>query len=316
MASSSITLTQLRAFVEAAKAGSFTAAADTLEMTQPSISELVRKLEDNYELPLFVRGGRQLRLTAAGDELLVWARRIFDAVDGADQSMRDLRGLVSGTASFGVLRNASYYLLSDLAQRFHREYPGVQIRLIGQNSVEVAAAVRSGELEAGLAVLPINDEGLVVTPLLRDETLWASADGSRTTSPITIGQITEVPLVLYDAHYGWSDPTRRQLAERAAAAGVRLVPEIEVENVEAALELVARGVGETLVAGAVARGSGFPAGISTTPFAEPIFDTIALIRREKTTLSPVTQRLADMATEMLLGSNAEWASPGELPEGD
>ena len=301
MALSAVTLTQLRAFFEAARSGSFTAAADALEMTQPSVSELVRKLEDNYELPLFVRGGRRLQLTSAGDELLVWARRIFDAVDGADQSMRDLRGLVRGTASFGVLRNASYYLLSDLAQRFHQEYPGVQIRLVGQNSVEVAAAVRSGELEAGLAVLPINDEGLVVTPLLRDETLWASADASRTAKPITIEAITEVPLVLYDAHYGWADPTRRQLATRAKAAGIRLVPEIEVENVEAALELVARGVGETLVAGAVARSSAFPAGISTTPFAEPMYDTIALIRREKTTLSPVTQRLADMATEMLLG---------------
>ncbi|HEV7951256.1 MAG TPA: LysR family transcriptional regulator, partial [Glaciihabitans sp.] len=146
MTLSSVTLTQLRAFVEAAKALSFTAAADFLDMTQPSVSELVRKLEDNYQLPLFVRGGRRLRLTAAGDELLVWARRILDAADGADQAMRDLRGLVRGSASFGVLRNASYYLLSDLAQRFHGEYPGVQIRLIGQNSVEVAAAVRSGEL--------------------------------------------------------------------------------------------------------------------------------------------------------------------------
>jgi DNA-binding transcriptional LysR family regulator len=302
MTISSVTLTQLRAFYEAAKLTSFTAAADALDMSQPSVSELVRKLEDSYQLPLFVRGGRRLRLTAAGDELLVWTRRILDAADGADQAMRDLRGLVRGTASFGVLRNASYYLLSDLVQRFHSEYPGVQIRLIGQNSVEVAAAVRSGELEAGLAVLPIDDDGLIVTPLMQDETLWASADAARTAAPITIEKLAEVPLVLYDAHYGWADPTRRQLAARAAVAGIKLEPEIEVENVEAALELVARGVGETLVAGAVARSSAFPPGITTTPFAEPMYDTIALIRREKTTLSPVTQRLAHMATEMLLGT--------------
>jgi DNA-binding transcriptional LysR family regulator len=293
MSISSVTLTQLRAFFEAAKLSSFTAAADALDLSQPSVSELVRKLEDTYQLPLFVRGGRRLRLTAAGDELLVWTRRILDAADGADQSMRDLRGLVRGTASFGVLRNASYYLLSDLVQRFHSEYPGVQIRLIGQNSVEVAA---------GLAVLPIDDDGLIVTPLMQDETLWASADPERTATPITVERIAEVPLVLYDAHYGWADPTRRQLAARATAAGIKLEPEIEVENVEAALELVARGVGETLVAGAVARSTAFPAGITTTPFAEPMFDTIALIRRDKTTLSPVTQRLAHMATEMLLGT--------------
>ena len=297
-----LSIPQLRAFVESARAASFTGAADALGVSQPSVSELVRKLELAYELPLFVRAGRRLRLTPAGEELLVWSRRILDAAAGADQALRDMRGLVGGTASFGVLRNASFYLLSDLAERFHSEYPAVQIRLVGQNSVEVAAAVRDGELEAGLAVLPVADDGLVVTPLFEDEVLWASADPARTALPMTMQRISEAPLVLYDAHYGWNDPTRRQLARQAAAAGVRLRPSIEVETVEAALDLVSRGVGDTMVAGAVARGDSFPAGVSTVAFAEPFHDTIALLRRENTELSPVTRKLVAMATEMLSGA--------------
>lgn len=297
-----MTITQLRAFLLAATFGSFTAAAVELGTTQPTVSELVRKLEVESGMSLFVRAGRRLVLTSAGSELLPWARRVVDGVDGAEQSLQALRGLTGGVATFGVLRNASYYFLSDLAVRFHTERPGVRTRLVGQNSVEVADGVRSGELEAGLAVLPIDDSGLSVTPLLRDEVLWASADPARTRAPMTLDSIGAAPLILYDAHYGWNDPTRRQLAERAQLAGVRLDPMIEVENIESALELVARGMGDTILSRAVSRSAAFPPGVFTTPFAEPLHDTIALVVRENATLSPATAELVRLATEMVLTS--------------
>ncbi|MFL0410929.1 LysR family transcriptional regulator [Microbacterium paludicola] len=292
-------LTQLRAFAAAASAGSFTAAAQQLRISQPAASELVRRIETAYGLPLFVRAGRRLRLTPAGEELLVWTRSILGAADGADQALRELRGLERGRASFGVLKNASYYLLSDLAERFHREHPGVQVRLVGQNSAEVADAVRSGELEAGLAVLPVPLDGIDAAPLLEDEVVWVSADPARTAAPVTMADIVRAPLVLYDAHYAWRDPTRRQLAERAAREGVELEVAIEVENVEAALELVSRGVGDTMVSRAVANSAAMPAGLSTVGFAPRMYDTIALLTRSDTVLSPGTRRLVDMATEML-----------------
>lgn len=286
----------------ASTVGSFSATAKELGFTQPTVSELVRKLEDAHELALFVRTGRRLVLTAAGEELLPWARRVVESADGADQALRSLRGIEGGVTSFGVLRNAAFYFLSDLAERFHREHPGVRTRLIGQNSVEVAEAVRSGELEAGLVVLPIPDEDLAVKPLMKDEVLWASTDPRRTVCPMPIDVITEAPLVLYDAYYGWRDPTRRQLADRAQVAGVRLEPMIEVENIESALGLVSRGVGDTIVSRAVTRHAVFPENIRTIGFAEPIYDTIALITRQNTTLSPATAELARIATSMILSA--------------
>lgn len=295
-----MTITQLRAFLLAATLGTFTAAATALGTTQPTVSELVRKLESEAGLDLFVRTGRRLVLTAAGRELLAWAQRVVDGVDGAAQSLGALKGLTGGVASFGVLRNASYYFLSDLAERFHREHPGVRLRLVGQNSFEVADGVRSGELEAGLAMLPIPDEGLTVTPLLRDEVLWVSADPERTAKPMEIDVIPEAPLILYDAHYGSHDPTRRQLADRAQLQGVRLDPLIEVENVDAALALVSRGIGDTLVSRSIVSSDAFPAGLHVAPFADPLFDTMALLVRENAALSPVTAELVRMATAMVL----------------
>src|SRR3984885_13002975 len=169
-----MTLNQLRVFLAVARTGSFTAAAADLQLTQASVSELIRRLEEEYDLALFLRNGRRRLLTSAGDELVPFAEASVTAADNGGRALRSLRSLDGGVATFGVMRNAGFYLLSDLAQEFHERHPHVRVRLIGQNSAEVAAAVASGELEAGLIILPVDDDGLEITPLLRDEVLYAS----------------------------------------------------------------------------------------------------------------------------------------------
>lgn len=294
-----MTLNQLRAFVEAERLGSFTAAADAMQVAQASISELVRRLEDELGAQLFVRGSRRLALTAAGEELLPYAQQSVLAADAGVQAVRSVGSLGGGTATFGVPRNADYYLLSSLVQTFHTSYPDVRVRLVGQNSAETAAAIQAGEIEAGLLILPIDDDGLTVRPLLRDEVFYVSADPSLTEKPVTIQQFAATDLVLYDAHYGWKDPTRRQLAERAQLAGLRLEPLIEIEHVEAALKLVAERVGDTMVSGAVIESDAFPKGLHTVAFAEPLFDTIALAQRRGRPLSNATREFARLAEDTI-----------------
>ncbi|MEV4042163.1 DNA-binding transcriptional LysR family regulator [Streptomyces sp. SAI-195] len=294
-----MTLNQLRAFVEAERLGSFTAAAKAMDIAQASASELVRRLEAELDAELFVRGSRTLALTSAGQELLPYAQQSVAAADSGTRAVHSLGSLGGGTATFGVLRNADYYLLSNLVQLFHARYPSVRVRLVGQNSAETAAAVAAGRIEAGLVVLPVDDEDLQVTPLLRDEVYYVSASVQRTRTPVTIEDFARAPLVLYDAHYGWQDPTRRQLAERAQFAGVRVDPLIELEHVEAALKLVTTGVGDTIASRAVVDSPAFPAGLHTAPFADPLYDTIALVRRRGHPLSRATRELARIAEDTL-----------------
>ncbi|MDN4613855.1 LysR family transcriptional regulator [Leifsonia sp. F6_8S_P_1B] len=295
-----MTLNQLRVFLRVAALGTFSAAAAELKMTQPSVSELIKRMEAAYGIRLFMRGPRRLVLTTAGEELVPYAQQAVDAADGADRALRSVTSLSGGVATFGLLRNANYYFLSALLETFHSRYPDVQLRIIGLNSVEVAEAVSAGELEAGLVVLPIDAEELSVTPLLRDEVLFASADPSRTRTPVTIADLAATDLILYDAHYGWRDPTRRQLAERAQLEGVTLTPQIEIEHVESALGIVALGGGDTIVSRAVAESKAFPENIHTVPFAEPLYDTIAIIQRRGNVLSPATREIARLAQRMLL----------------
>jgi DNA-binding transcriptional LysR family regulator len=304
-----MTLTQLRAFLVIAASGSFSAAAVELGMAQPSVSELVKRMEATYGVLLFHRSSRGLRLTAAGEALLPHARQAVESADAADHALRDVTSLRGGVATFGLLRNANYYYLSRLLERFHTRYPDVRLRVIGLNSVEVADAVAAGDLEAGLVVLPIDGNDLQVTPLRRDEVLYASADPEHTRHPVTIEEVAAAKLILYDAHYGWRDPTRRQLAERAQLAGLALTARIEVEHVDSALDLVARGAGDTIVSTAVASGPSFPASLHTAPFAEPLYDTIALVQRAGAPLAPATRELARLARRMLLERGADDERP-------
>lgn len=297
-----MTLVQLRVFLAAARLGSFTAAAAVMHMAQPSVSEFIRRLEKAYGTTLFVRGGRRVVLTAAGEALLPLAEQTVAAADEADRILKALTSLKGGTASFGLLRNAKYYALESLVVEFHRLHPEVRLRVGGLNSVDVAGAVAAGELEAGLVVLPVDDEGLVVTPLCRDEVVYASSDPERVRVPPTVQDLAERPLVLYDAHAGWRDPTRRQVADRARLAAVHLDVVAEVEQVESALALVAAGVGDTFVSRAVADAGVAPAGIGFVSFADPLYDTVAVVRRVSGVLSPATAELVRLARDMVTSS--------------
>ncbi|GGM04963.1 LysR family transcriptional regulator [Nakamurella endophytica] len=295
-----MTLNQLAAFLATARTGSFTAAAGDLAISQASVSESIRRLEEELGMPLFTRGPRRVVLTAAGTALLPYAEQATAAADGGRQAVQALATLGTGVATFGMLRNADFYLLSDLVEQFLDRHPDLRVRMVGLNSVETAAAVAEGELEAGLVVLPIDDDGLTVTPLLRDEVRYVSADPARTRRPVSLEDFSRARLVLYDAHYGWRDPTRRQLLERAQLAGLKLAPWIEVEHVESALHLVSRGVGDTVVSGAVIASNRFPAELTSVRFADPLYDTIALVQRENAVLSPATSEFAQLARRMLL----------------
>jgi len=294
-----MTLQQLRYFLATARHGSFAGAADELLLKQPSIAEQIRRLEAELGVPLFTRSKRRLTLTAAGTALRPYAEQALATCREGAEAIRAHRTLRGGVASFGLPRNAELYELTDLAAEMHARHPLVGMRLIGQNSVEVADAIREGALEAGLVVLPVDDQGLDIEPVIRDEVLYASADAERAAHPVSTEALLHHRLVLYDAHYGNTDPTRRQLSERLQQLGGRLAPHIEVEYLAGALRLAALGVGDTIVARAAEEGGYLPPGLKTTTFEEPLYDTLAVAKRHNLPLSPATRELLSIALERL-----------------
>lgn len=294
-----MTLQQLAYFIAAADKGSFSAAANELHMAQPSLSEQIRRLEAELGVQLFTRAGRRLELTEAGRLLRPQAERTLAAASEAAESVREVRTLTGGTASFGTFGNAPYYVLSDLVQDFRSRHPNVRVRLVGLNSSEVADEVREGRLEGGLIVLPIDDRNLDVRPAIRDEIHFLSADERKVAEPMTIERLAETELVLYDARFGWSDPTRRQLLDRAQRAGVKLEPDIEVEYVAAALDIAARGLADTIGTQTMTLGRGFTRRLHSVPFDPPLYDTFAFITRRDAHVSPATRAFMAIADKRL-----------------
>ncbi len=393
-----MTIQQLQYVLAAIEHGSFSAAAAALHLAQPSLSEQVRRLEAELGVTLFQRVGRGLVLTEAGRALRPHAEAALAAVDRARESVgaiRELRGglasfgtfgtartylgadlvedfrhshpdvrvrlvgqnssetadavrdgeleaglvvlpiddrglvlteagralrphaeaalaeveraresvgaireLRGGLATFGTFGTARTYLGADLVEDFRRSHPDVRVRLVGQNSSETVEAIRAGEIEAGLVVLPIDDRGLVVAPAMRDEVLFVSMEPERLRRPMTITRLAAVTLILSEASWGSQDPTRRQLSELAQREGVAIEPQIDVEDVEVALALAERGLGDTIMARGMLRQLA-PSRAGWVPFAEPIYETFAFTWRRGAQLSPATREFVTFAERRL-----------------
>ncbi len=296
-----MTLQQLEYFLAAVRLGSFTAAADELHLAQPSLSEQVRRLEAELGVTLFQRVGRGLVPTEAGAALRPHAERTLAAAAEARESVVAVRELRGGTATFGTWGTARFYPGTDIVAAFRTAHPSVRVRMVGQNSSEVVAAVRAGELEVGMVALPIDDRGLDVTPIMSDEILYVSTETERLRDAMTIEMLARAPLILPDASFGVEDPTRRQLADLAQREGVSIEPQIEVEDVEAALDLAARGLGDTLASRGIllALGRRVPKRLGWVPFAEPLMDTFAFVSRTGAVLSPASREFLSLARDRL-----------------
>jgi DNA-binding transcriptional LysR family regulator len=293
-----MTLQQLHYVLAAIEHGSFSAAAEALHLAQPSLSEQVRRLEAELGVRLFQRVGRGLVLTEAGRALRPHAEAALAAVEAARRSVGAIRELRGGLAAFGTFGTARTYLGADLVEDFRRSHPDVRVRIVGQNSSETAEAIREGELEAGLVVLPIDDRGLVVRPAMRDEVLYVSTSPERLKRPMTITRLATAPLILSEASWGSEDPTRRQLSELAQREGVAIEPQIDVEDVEVALALAARGLGDTITPRGMLRQLA-PRRVGWVPFAEPIYETFAFTWRRGAQLSPATREFMTFAERRL-----------------
>jgi DNA-binding transcriptional LysR family regulator len=294
-----LSLQQLRCFCAALELGSFTAAASALGVTQPAVAEQIRRLEQALGADLFVRAGRGVVATEAGRAFAEHATRSLRAVEDATASVGELTALRSGTVAVGVFGEPSAWRVDEVLTAFLHRHPAVSIRLVGRNSSAIVDRVRRGEFEAGVVVLPIDDDRLDVRPIVRDEVLYVSADPQRTRRPATIEQLAATPLVFYDAESGDQDPIRRQLAERAQVLGVRLQPKVEVELKDIALRLVAAGIGDTYLPSAYTRAPYYPRGLSTASFSPALHDTFAIITRPGTRFSPgVRELLTDFEAHM------------------
>ncbi|HEX2312358.1 MAG TPA: LysR family transcriptional regulator [Thermomonospora sp.] len=294
-----VTLHQFRCFLTTLEHGSFTAAAAALGYAQPSVSEQVRLLEQHVETPLFRRVGRGLVPTEAAWALRPHAVAALKAAGEAVRAVSSVRELLTGTVRFGVFKTAHFYFGADLVADVLERHPQVRIELVGQNSAELLDQLRRGRLEAALAALPFGDDGdMAVSTVMRDELVYVSADPARVREPVGAAALASHPLVLPDVSWRAEDTTRRQLVHMARSAGYTLRPRVEVEYVETALEVAARGLADTVCwLGVLHRlKDRLPSGLGWVPLSPPLYERFGLVHRPVAELSPATRAVVELAT--------------------
>jgi DNA-binding transcriptional LysR family regulator len=292
-----VTILQVNYFLAATAAGSLTQAAEDLGISQPTLSEQIRKLEQTLGVALFTRAKQGLTLTEAGQRFLPHARRVVQDYDIAMHSVAGIREHQEGTVAFGMF-NSGQYVLSGLVPDFRTRYPKVKVRIIGSNSAQVAELVRSSRLEAGVVALPIEARGLTISDVLWScEAAYFHVDPAAANGPVAIESLLERPLVLPDAGWAENDPTRRQLSERAQVLGRPFVPDIEVETGAAALAVAVTGVAGAVASVPVAEALGYTRTMHWGSLDPPLIETFAVITRDPGSLSPGTRAMIELVQE-------------------
>jgi DNA-binding transcriptional LysR family regulator len=131
--------------------GGFSAAAEKLYMSQPSVSNQIRQLEASAGITLIDRSGARVRPTAEGEVLLEYARRVFLLADEAAAAIQQVTGLKAGRLSVGGTTTVGTYLLPQLIAEFRRQHPAIGCDIIVGNAVQVTKQLVDGDI--GLAVM-------------------------------------------------------------------------------------------------------------------------------------------------------------------
>ncbi len=148
-----VTFRQLRVFSEAARYLNFAQTAAVLHLTPPAVSMQIKELENQIGLPLFERSGRKVLLTAAGEYVLVYARRILASLKDADDAVARLRQVEAGQLVIGMVSTAQYFVPMLLAQ-FRSEHPGVEIKLAVGNRAKLVTLLQAGEVDIAIMGRP------------------------------------------------------------------------------------------------------------------------------------------------------------------
>lgn len=236
-------LRQLEYFAAVARHRHFTRAAESLYVTQPALSQQVRRLEAELGLQLFRRTSKGVELTAAGADLLVHAEKILAEVAQTRAEMDRHTGVSRGVVRVATTAADAPRLPAALAA-FHGEHPNIQIALRQGSAAEVVALVAAGTVDVAVLALHDAPAGVRVTPLA-DEPLRAAlpVDDELAGTTIALDQLRGRPFILAEP----GTALRETVLAATQRAGFSPLPLFEVGDPATVRFLVREGLGVGLV---------------------------------------------------------------------
>ena len=159
----------LKYFVEVAKQKNFTKASQILLVSQPSISKMIKSLEDELKVTLLDRSERKIELTDAGVIVYEQALKILQSVEDVYASVNELVQVKKGTVKLGLMPTTGVLLFPNVLAGFKKEYPQIDIQMVEYNAKQLKLKVEQGDIDLGITVKPVNSELFETIPLLSEE---------------------------------------------------------------------------------------------------------------------------------------------------
>jgi len=235
-------LRQLRHFLALVEERSVTGAAKRELIVQSGLSNSIQALERELGTPLYVRGTRPVRLTAAGEALVGAARRTLASAAQAEQAVQHTRDVLIGTLRIGISLSAQHLVpFASYLGEFVRDHPGIDLRLQYAPALTMIAMVESGELDCVIGPAVSQIPGVRMTPLAREPMRLVCRSDHRLAdqAEVNLGQLGDERFV--EVPPGW---TARLMSDAAfAGEGIPRRIACEVGDWELFLELVSAGVG-------------------------------------------------------------------------
>src|SRR5574343_188880 len=203
---------QLETFATVARLGSFSRAAEALHLSQPAVSIQVRQMAEVIGLPLFEQHGRSIRLTPAGQELLLTTRELDDSWGRFESAVDALKGLRKGRLRVALVTTAKYFLPRMLGA-FCQRYPEIDIELEVANRARIVERLRANEDDLSILSFPPEELDVVATPFLDNPlVIVAPADLSLPDGPLRLSGLPGLPCLWREAGSGTRQAIHRYLA--------------------------------------------------------------------------------------------------------
>ncbi|QAY65728.1 LysR family transcriptional regulator [Paenibacillus protaetiae] len=190
----------LKYFTAVAQNGSFTRAAEELHISQPTLSKMVRLLEQELEVELFDRSAKQIELTDAGKTILRSSLHIMNAMENMQLELQDVVHLERGTLRLGMPPMIGGKFFATIIEKFHLRYPKVDIKVEEKGGKSIETHVESGELDAGIVILPVETASLFYMQPLLEERLMVVTDRDHRLAGekrVTLTELEEEPFILF-----------------------------------------------------------------------------------------------------------------------
>lgn len=283
---------QLRLLVEIANYKSLSGAADALSLTQSGLSRQLASLESFIGQPLFVRHGRGVEPTEAGQKLLEAARSAYQVIDNTVVQLRDQHGVTAGSLNVATIHTLSYYFMAEVIARFMAQRPNANVALLGRSSPGVVELVEVGRAEIGFVYdSAVASDELEITPLFEEDMSFVVHESSPFARQASIVLNEETPpLVMFPPGYA----LRRMLHTRTFNATVAA----EVETVDAMLKLVSLTNGHCILPGLIPKALLREYQLVSIPIEAPLMRRrIVAITRRGRPLSAMTSLVLQIARE-------------------